>query len=199
MGRNWGSVFIFHNKLNNSLNYLTIDGTDMNEDSEENVKFSSNPKISQSKPSKGKDKELDYLPDHLFSEALLLSSTKSQTSKRATSKEDERDSSHQSSSKRRKRAAQSQKDIVLGYVILSCVSFNHYMVLNSRSKAIRILTERKADPVLKTASRTIPPGKVRRFADKRLHLKVDKRNSNWQRKPGKNTVHNDINCNLILF
>lgn len=86
----------------------------------------------------------------------------------------------------------------LGMLFFSMSASIATLVLNSRSKAIRILTEKKVDPVLKTASRTIPPSKVRRFADKRLHLKVDKRNSNWQRKPGKSTAHNDINCNLLI-
>lgn len=54
-----------------------------------------------------------------------------------------------------------------------------------RTKTVRLTGENRENPVMKAASRTVPPGKVRRFAETRLHLRSDKRSSSWQRKPCK--------------
>ncbi|KAL5483431.1 hypothetical protein ACEPAI_8662 [Sanghuangporus weigelae] len=110
------------------------------------------------------DPELDYLPDHLFSEAL---SKKATTRSKKDSSLDEQSLKTKSNQERKLTKKRKTKDIVLG------------------SKTIRTISP-KSTRVSLAASGTLPPGKVKRFYESHLNLRSNhassKRGSSWDRK-----------------
>ncbi|OCB89463.1 hypothetical protein A7U60_g3353 [Sanghuangporus baumii] len=110
------------------------------------------------------DPELDYLPDHLFSEAL---SKKAATQPKKNSSLDEQSLQTKSNQKRKPAKKRKTKDIVLG------------------SKTIRTISSKSSSVSLATYG-TLPPGKIKRFYESHLNLRSNhassKRGSSWDRK-----------------
>ncbi|KAL5504893.1 hypothetical protein ACEPAH_7556 [Sanghuangporus vaninii] len=106
----------------------------------------------------------DYLPDHLFSEAL---SKKAATQPKKYSSLDEQSLQTKSNQKRKPAKKRETKDIVLG------------------SKTIRTISS-KSSSVSLAAYGTLPPGKIKRFYESHLNLRSNhasgKRGSSWGRK-----------------
>ncbi|KAL5521168.1 hypothetical protein ACEPAG_9090 [Sanghuangporus baumii] len=110
------------------------------------------------------DPELDYLPDHLFSEAL---SKKAATQSKKDSSLNEQSLKTKSNQKRKPAKKRKTKEVVLG------------------SKTIRTISPNFSRVSL-AASGTLPPGKIKRFYESHLNLRSNhassKRGSSWDRK-----------------
>ncbi|KAI5117602.1 hypothetical protein M0805_006715 [Coniferiporia weirii] len=112
---------------------------------------------------KTKTRDRDYLPEHIFAAALSnaqLSSTKTASPASSSLKLQPRQ-------KTKKRKPRTAEDVVLG------------------SKTVHMLSSKTTPAVASAASRTLPPGRVKRFFESHLDLKskrVEKSRRGWERK-----------------